>query len=81
MSTLESERSPFQPFWIAIHSIRVSEASVVLRTRPQRASGSFPKFCESSEAVGLADRANGDFVAVSREWFAEWKPATEDFLL
>ena len=28
-------------------------------------------FFNSSEANGLADRANGDFVAVSREWFPQ----------
>jgi len=28
-------------------------------------------FFKSSEANGLADRANGDFVAVSREWFPQ----------
>ena len=34
-------------------------------------------FFNSSEANGLADRANGDFVAVSRERFAEGEPDAE----
>ena len=58
-----------------LNGIRASEASAGHRTRPSGASGSFsPSFYESSEACGLADRANGDFVAVSRERFAGGEP-------
>jgi hypothetical protein len=30
-----------------------------------------PSFYESSEVIGLANRTNGDSVAVSREWFPQ----------